>query len=107
MNVVDEGDKFTFIHEHGRATGYLLPNATNCIFISGFYVDHNMRRKGLGDKYHKERLEWMKKQRFITDAFCLVVKGNIAEERIMEKNDWTPVLQGVSSSMTLYHKKIG
>ena len=106
MKVIENGPNISFVHEHGQAEGLLLLNASYCIFIHSSSVDYQQRNKGLGKTYHQERLDWIKKQGYITDAFCLVYNGNTAEEKIMECHGWKKVDITGLGVMTMYHKII-
>lgn len=106
MNVIQDNDKLVFSHEHGRAVGTEFPDCTASVFMSGFSVEPEHRGKGLGSQYHVERLEWFKKNTCVSDLFCLVYKDNEPERKILVKNGWNPILQGVVGYMTLWHKKL-
>lgn len=97
-----------FIHEHGKAKGTLLPGTGEVMHLHAAEVEYEWRNKGLGDKYHKERLEDLKEEHTIKYATCVVNSDNQPQVKILESNGWELLkeFQGYYSKLRLYGRAI-
>lgn len=78
------------VFEHGLGYGraLVLPGSGEVFHIHGSYVNHANRGQGLGDIYHKERLDHIKEEGSAKLLTCIVNKNNEAEVKILKKNGW-------------------
>lgn len=51
------------------------------------YIEREHRGKGIGSQFHKDRLEFAKREGYKT-VVCTVNIHNKVEQRILEKNNW-------------------
>jgi ribosomal protein S18 acetylase RimI-like enzyme len=77
-----------FTHTHGWGTATRTPGSGEVYHIHDVYVSYKERGKGLGNKYHEERIKYLEDQGDVTLVTCIVNKKNEAEIKILKKNGW-------------------
>lgn len=67
-----------------------LPGCCGVVVSTNAFVNVNAQGKGLGDYFHKERLELMEELGY-SCGLCTVTSENWKEIQILKKNDWKKV----------------
>lgn len=97
-----------FKHEHGEARGSSLTGTDEVMHIHSAFVSFDARGQGLGDKYHKERINLLTEEACIKYLTCIVNSDNQAQIKIVEKNGWELLKEfdGFVNKLRLYGKQL-
>lgn len=82
------GSRWIFDHGNGEATATAVPGTAEVMHIHDAVVDEPHRGKGLGAKYHEERLEWFEHDDSITLLTCIVNADNEPQLHILKTHGW-------------------
>lgn len=82
------GNFWDIEHEHGFARALNTPGSGEVMHIFNSYINHNERGRGLGDQYHKERLNHFIADEKTTLLTCIVNMSNEPQVKILRKNGW-------------------
>lgn len=104
----EPGPVVEFEHGHGKALGVPFCGTNEVIHISDSVVEEKFRGKGLGDIYHKERLEFLKEEGSFKYVTCIVNSENLAQIKIVENNGWKCLdsFKGYHGTLRLYGRVI-
>lgn len=89
---------FRIYHKNDEVTRFSLKDFPFCCgyLVSGFVVVHpNYRHYGIGSMMNKLRCRIAAATGHIS-LICTVVKGNKAQEKVLMKNGWSIITEGIS-----------